>query len=48
METAKIRKTSKCFKLNETYNICCEANVDFTFQFEISKMAAVAMETPKM
>ncbi len=45
METAKIRKTSKCFKFIETYNKCCSANVDLTFEFGISKMAAVTMAT---
>ena len=48
METAKIWKTSKCFKFNETYNKCCLAYVDLTFEFGIFKMAAVAMETAKM
>ena len=33
METAKIRKTSKCFKFIETYNKCCLANVELTFEF---------------
>ena len=45
METAKIWKTSKCFKFNETYNKCCLAYVDLTFEFGIFKMAAVTMET---
>ena len=45
METAKIQKTSKCFKFIETYNKCCSANVDLTFEFGISKMAAVTMAT---
>ena len=48
METAKILKKSKCFKFNETYNKCCLTCVDFNFEFEIFKMAAVAMETAKM
>ena len=29
----------------ETYNECCSANVDLTFEFGISKMAAVTMAT---
>ena len=45
METAKIQKTSKCFKFIETYNKCCSANVDLTFEFGISKMATVTMAT---
>ena len=45
MGTAKLWKTSKCFKFNETYNKFCLDYVDLTFEFRIFKMAAVAMET---
>ena len=48
METAKIWKTSKCFKFKETYNKCCLAYVALTFDFGIFKMAAVTMETAKI
>ena len=48
METAKIWKTSKCFKFNETYNKCCLAYVELTFEFGIFKMGAVTMETAKI